>query len=562
MPIRYKLLTALLSLTILGLVTIGANLYVSSEEALSASIDRHLQTTIDLKVGSVNDVIDKYLESFALVTSRTQLRLSLKEYMETGDRSASATVIQNINDARHSIDDFEEIHAVALDGRIIISTSSAFTGTSIAKKDYFIRGKEENVIDAKEVLRGTRKLHLAGPLKLRGETIGVLVVQASTRAIDNVASNYTGLGLTGETVISTKIDGKLGALSPVRFAPTTLFHPLPIDPYEIPDHMQGSVIERDDYRGVPVLALTQRIPNSDWGLIVKIDKSEALKPLAELRDLMIMSLLVATLAALLLSLALSRLLTKPITDLTNVATMIAGGDLQRRILDFPKDELGKLAEAFNQMTDRLIEANATLEGRVREKTEELVKANEELSETNERLERISSVDGLTGIPNRRVLDETLEKEWNRCARAGTPLSFVMMDIDHFKKFNDLAGHQAGDDCLVEVAAIIKACPQRAGDLPARYGGEEFAVILSGTEVENATNVAERIRQSIEGAKIKHPGSDVSPYVTMSVGVATVIPTRDGKPEELMKIADQALYKAKKSGRNRVVVSDESVRPTD
>jgi len=173
----------------------------------------------------------------------------------------------------------------------------------------------------------------------------------------------------------------------------------------------------------------------------------------------------------------------------------------------------------------------------------------------EELKRISITDGLTNLYNRRYFDETLAKEWRRAMRDQKPLSLVMLDVDHFKQFNDHYGHQAGDDCLVQVAAALQGSVCRAGDIIARYGGEEFIGIFTDTEIAGAMTVAEKIRLAVTDLNIPHQHSQVASHVTVSAGVASMLPSDDTDREALIKAADTALYKAKETGRNRVTSSD-------
>jgi diguanylate cyclase (GGDEF)-like protein len=182
---------------------------------------------------------------------------------------------------------------------------------------------------------------------------------------------------------------------------------------------------------------------------------------------------------------------------------------------------------------------------VEQRTQELARANFEL-------ERLSSIDGLTGVANRRVFDARLATEWHRAFRAGVPLSLLMIDIDHFKQLNDAIGHLAGDDCLRQVARAIAGEFRRAEDLVARYGGEEFAVILAGMNREQAMENAERVRLSVERLELRHPASPLAPFITISVGVSTLVPNAKDKPVHLVAVADNALYRAKTGGRNRAI----------
>lgn len=173
-----------------------------------------------------------------------------------------------------------------------------------------------------------------------------------------------------------------------------------------------------------------------------------------------------------------------------------------------------------------------------------------LEEANTELKRLTFIDGLTGIANRRYFDEQLGNEWKRMQREQQPISLIMIDIDFFKKYNDHHGHQGGDHCLKLVAQGINSVPKRPADLAARYGGEEFALILPKTEATHAERLAENCKTRVAALEIAHGKSDVSEIVTLSLGVATKIPTKNTKPESLIKIADKALYKAKENGRNR------------
>src|SRR5690554_2722682 len=201
------------------------------------------------------------------------------------------------------------------------------------------------------------------------------------------------------------------------------------------------------------------------------------------------------------------------------------------------------------------QANLTLESRVRERTEELEQANEQLR-------AISLTDGLTHVANRRRFDEKLETEWNRALRHEHELSLILLDIDHFKQVNDRFGHLVGDDCLVALASILSDEVQRSGDLVARYGGEEFAILLPATDVAGAQQVAERMQLSVARTPV-NSGEHVSPVsLTISLGVATLTPNRQSDCQELIRRADEALYAAKADGRNRVVVwHPKAVAPT-
>jgi diguanylate cyclase (GGDEF)-like protein len=176
----------------------------------------------------------------------------------------------------------------------------------------------------------------------------------------------------------------------------------------------------------------------------------------------------------------------------------------------------------------------------------------ELKKARDRLAQMAVTDGLTGLANRRCFDQTLDLEGRRLRRGDGSLSLVMLDVDHFKAFNDTYGHIAGDDCLRAVSRAIQTSVGRATDLAARYGGEEFACILPATPLAGACELAGRIRDNVAALKIPHAASATAPFVTVSLGVASVTSTSsDGDIAALLATADTQLYRAKTAGRNRV-----------
>jgi len=173
--------------------------------------------------------------------------------------------------------------------------------------------------------------------------------------------------------------------------------------------------------------------------------------------------------------------------------------------------------------------------------------------SEEKVEELLRTDSLTEIANRHRFDEFLDQEWRRAMRAGHRFSLLLLDIDHFKAFNDHYGHQRGDEALHAVAGALAALVGRASDLVARYGGEELAIILGNSTQEQAVEIADRALEAIRNLEIAHKHSDVGPIVTVSVGVATMTPAEGDKPEQLVAAADEALYKAKDQGRDRACV---------
>ena len=179
-----------------------------------------------------------------------------------------------------------------------------------------------------------------------------------------------------------------------------------------------------------------------------------------------------------------------------------------------------------------------------------VRNHVELKHSRDALEKLARLDGLTGLTNRRSFDTALGREWRRSARTRQNISVIMMDVDHFKLFNDTCGHGAGDDCLRRIADATKGALQRPADFVARYGGEEFVALLPDTTLEGAMAVAEGIRTAVGALNIPHSATSSAPHVTVSLGVATCVATNSPNPNSLVEAADVQLYAAKNEGRNR------------
>jgi len=177
-----------------------------------------------------------------------------------------------------------------------------------------------------------------------------------------------------------------------------------------------------------------------------------------------------------------------------------------------------------------------------------------LKQQGDQLRRWSMLDGLTGLANRRAFDLALDHEWARAEKNDEPLGLVLCDIDYFKRFNDVYGHPTGDACLQSVAVVLRGCATSPCAVAARYGGEEFALLLPGVAAADAAQVAEGLCAEVSALDVPHAASQVASHVTLSLGVATNTPGPGSRPGELVRAADEALYRAKEEGRNRVVLA--------
>lgn len=249
---------------------------------------------------------------------------------------------------------------------------------------------------------------------------------------------------------------------------------------------------------------------------------------------------------ILLNLLLQHIILRPVQQLTEHAQRIEQDqDYSRRLHLERGDEIGRLAYSLDTMVET-----------IDQRTSELQLANEQLI-------ILSVQDGLTGIANRRMFDHYLAKEWRRAMREQLPLSLIMLDVDFFKKYNDTYGHQQGDRALIAVAETLQRHIRRPADLAARYGGEEFALILPNTPIDGALLLAECIRAGVEELAMEHRTSEVSPNLSISLGVVTTIPPQRANNQNLntfVETADHGLYQAKQQGRNKVVKMEFPARP--
>ena len=294
----------------------------------------------------------------------------------------------------------------------------------------------------------------------------------------------------------------------------------------------GAVMAYESVSGVEVLGSLKQVPRVGWAVLAEIPVDTAYHQIRRFRDLTLAIVAGLLLVVTAIAYHLALLIVRPLERLTKGAAEVAEGDLA---VDLPTatGEVGDLTYVFNHMV-----------GRLRQSRKELDAVNETLRTKNEELERLSASDSLTGLSNRRVLTQRLSEELLRAQRQSHSFTMVMLDVDHFKKYNDTHGHPAGDEVLKKVANILRNCT-RAGDCTARYGGEEFAVLLSGKSGDTALQLAERIRERVAAEEF------VGGKVTISAGIAE-FPQHGHTAEAVISSADEALYEAKREGRNRVV----------
>jgi len=285
----------------------------------------------------------------------------------------------------------------------------------------------------------------------------------------------------------------------------------------------------------------------DWVLVLMVPEEDFMAPIHHQNRvtfvLYVLSLLLATAFGLLLA----NWVIRPLHQLSDRASEIAQGNWHDPIELERSDAIGQLSRSLATMARQLKESLTTLEQRVEER-------NQELTQVNQELQKLAHSDGLTQTANRRYFDTVIKREWQRLSREQQPMALMLCDVDYFKRYNDTYGHQAGDQCLREVAQVLGQTSRRPADLVARYGGEEFALILPNTSLQGAVCIAENIQAHLQKLTLPHKASPIG-RITISIGIAVTIPSIKNSPKDLLKTADQALYNAKANGRNRFSIDN-------
>lgn len=295
------------------------------------------------------------------------------------------------------------------------------------------------------------------------------------------------------------------------------------------------VVEKD---GSKYIAGYASVPQTGWGVVVEIPENEALASVRQLQYKMFGVIVIITLLVLLITVKFTKKLTEPLKRLVDASEKVANGNYTISVLVESNDELGLLGLTFNNMVTS-----------IREMHDDILNKQSQLKIINQELQIMANTDGLTKLYNHRFFQETINKEMELAKKNKTPLSLLIVDIDYFKHYNDLFGHQAGDQLLKDLANILKT-QIRQKDFIARYGGEEFTIIIPGQESDYASEVAERLRSKVEEFPFFGREQQPDKRVTVSIGIASY-PKNAATKEELIKLADEALYKAKGSTRNKV-----------
>jgi diguanylate cyclase (GGDEF)-like protein len=470
-----------------------------------------------------------------ITTVRAMLQVTARAYVGMLARRENCNVY--VRDLVGNMPWIKGISIIGPDGRITCSTLTSAIGLDMSDRPHYEEAIRSNDFVVSDYLVGRANpapsIVVAYPAQaIDPETNAVIVASVDLHWVNQLAATLERR--PGATVMLVDAGGTVLAGDPqsagwigksVRDA----------EPFrEFADKPEG-IVRSAGLDGVRRVYGFVAVPLSDARLVVGFPEADVLNRID--REIQLAYLQLAFFAILVLIVAWiggERLVVDPIRSLARTATRLGRGDLTAR------PERQRWAKEF-----------APLAAALREMAQKLSEREGELRAANEHLEQLALIDPLSGVANRRNFDETLTKTWKEAIRHRGPVGLLMIDVDHFKLFNDRYGHVEGDSCLRRVGKLLMNFACRPGDLPARYGGEEFAVLLPGASLAGARIVAERLRRAVEELCIANADAPLG-QVSVSIGVASLVPSAGDKAQSLIEAADTGLYAAKRAGRNAVV----------
>jgi diguanylate cyclase (GGDEF)-like protein len=464
-------------------------------------------------------------------------------------QATEAAVIRRLREylksVREKFVDYEELLVLNTNGQVIATSADQVSPPSLPP-DWRKRAQADTLIVSeayKDNALNKMAVLVAVPIRDQNRRfLGILAVKLNFRTIEEILK-LSVLGKTEQVYVISQ-DGTLIASSRSISSelmklklPFNLSHPM--------SETEMALEEYADPDGREVIGTLRQLPQMDWGIVAQIEKEEVYAQTVRIRVLTMTIcfglLLIIGPTAYFLGLTIVR----PLDRLTNGAAKVAAGDLEVQLSVVGPSEVRYLTGIFNAMVARL-----------REDREELARINITLTGKNEELRSLSITDSLTGLYNRRHIMETLANEATRACRLKHVFSVMMIDVDHFKQYNDGSGHQAGDALLRKIGAIFQESIRNI-DYAGRYGGDEFIVLLPEVGSTRALEVADRLRERVAAETLTSETEKVP--VSLSIGVAT-LPEHGETPEAIVASADTALYHAKRSGRNRVVLASNDLQP--
>jgi diguanylate cyclase (GGDEF)-like protein len=548
--IKTKIIVFALLATIIPSVSMGWLSYLQNRRFLNEKIKQELRVV----TSQASRELDLWLKDRLYDVRVFSSSYVVLENLEKILRAEGSTHIENVvalrrlkdylGSVREKIVDYQELMLLDLQGKMVATSTDLATKVQLPAK-WLDRAQANKHTIGKAYWDETLKtgvVVVTQPIRTAGERLlGVLVAKINFQTIGKILERYAQ-GEIGELYLITKDGVLLISSKPIsgKFLEEKLSGVTTQELF----YKEGEPQRYDSYQGEPVVGAIKRMSELYWGVVAEKERAKAYAQIVRLRNLtlalVVGLLLFIGLGAYLLSLSMVR----PLGQLTKGASKVAAGDLDVDLPVLSGNEVGYLTEVFNDMVARL-----------RHGREQLDAINDKLRKKNKELHELSITDSLTGLYNRKHLMETLGKEVARSERHEHEFALLIIDIDHFKKYNDTYGHLAGDEVLSRLGSVFSESIRNC-DYVARYGGEEFIVILPEIGPKEGMKAAERIRSRVTEESF---GSDSEPIVvTISVGVAAY-PKHGEDPESIIKNADEALYKAKELGRDQVVLVGQKKR---
>ncbi len=524
--IRSKLLAFAVLASLIPSVSTGWLSYVQNKRALTEKSGQELQNAGSQAARELDLWVKERLYDLRVFASSYEVSENLARLPVSSGRAIRGSQTQErladyLNSVRERFQDYEELLVLDPQGQVVASSSRS------RRTIYLAAGWQDDIENDRPVVGvphwddslSKPVMVVAVPIRATdSRLLGALSARLSLERADNILRRFAPgdsgqvylIGANANVITSTHASsGAVMAQSLTKEAMDRL------------TEKEGAAVEYQNYDGNEVVGTLNSIAGLGWAVVAEIPSTEAFRQVNRLRNLTILMVLALVLGIGLIAWLLGLLIVRPLTRLAQGAAEVATGSLAVDLPEVGGGEVGDLTKVFNNMVDRL-------------------------RESREELERLSTLDGLTGLANRRHLLSRLALESSRAKRGHHIFAVLMVDVDHFKEYNDSYGHLAGDEVLVRIAEILReSC--REVDCAARYGGEEFLVLLTETGMEGAVEVAERVRARLASETF------AGGTITLSVGVASY-PEFGETPEAVIMSADVALYQAKHMGRDRVVMA--------
>lgn len=591
--IRHKVGTVLLGLTLLLMIIIGVFYQKQSNTMVKTLVKEQLFELTHKIADQLNMLITNNTDIVSLVSNTTQLTTTLDLMLKAPEAQRypyQYQILEMLLDIKNASNSIKHIYITDLEGGQLLSTDPNWNSDTINPSLY------KNQLTKAYINRRADDNNLLFPsyLIIDNENLAIIILEfypetymASIAIGGNIQAKEHAIlyyrDSKGNPVLfnpskNTDYDNDLLNKVVVESKASIPTTSISLDPMNNSSQLIGdsenanlsgvtsrfglghgenyqitnsSLVAITDIDNVDHFAVSVEFSFLNLGIVLRITQKEALSIVDEQMEVLLYTFALVLLLLFFVVAVVGREMLKPLHDMKEIASMIANGDLSKRISHSSNDEIGELGKMLNIMTDNLIAANHELDKKYRDKTDELSDANRHLSKVNSELMLLSMTDSLTSVANRRAFDFLLPKEWKRCQREQVSIAMLMFDIDFFKRYNDSLGHAEGDKCLVSVTNVLAKWIRRETDMLARYGGEEFVAILPNTDQKEAMRIADRIIHQFEIENIHHPDSDVCSHVSVSIGCAACVPGKQVHFNKLLNKADMAMYQAKRDGRNRV-----------